>query len=337
MELKSNQPSKKMIDCAAGVSDAPICARSHWYFAELSCGDFDLLSVDGPLEDFIVDYDDVLRWSLSVLERSPSARQMLDEVCAKDWAVSFEDLRGGDYYIDVEQKLLVLNHNALDPAALGASLYFRNIVLVNLTKALRDIWQEKRHGGFERHYAPEHILFMERLRSADLDVLSILTAWELRSENYTDLWRHLIGSDIGDMAMMYSGHMDRDPSSAYNGQALQAVFKQWYRDAGRIKACDHDALEYMDEILAVSDDVNPFGKRRPGKMNIEMLSCLPDRTAYLQGQGSEILADPLYIAVDEPINQSHLMHIMYDLEAVVVEDVAFRDEDLARKIFPVEG
>jgi len=71
-------------------------------------------------------------------------------------------------------------------------------------------------------------------------------------------------------------------------------------------------------------------------MNVEILSCLPDKTAYLQGLGTEVLSDPVYSSVDNVINQTHLFHIMYDLQAVVVEDVAFRDADLARKIFPVE-
>lgn len=335
MELKSNQPPKKMIECDVQNYTVP-ASRSRWYFAELCGGFLDVDVCDSDIGDYIVDYDDVLRLSIDILERSPSARQMLDEVCAKDWAVSFEDLRGSEYCVDVESKLLILDHNGLDPSSLGGSSYFRNVTLVTLVKAMRDIWQEKRHGGFDTHYSPDHILVMERLRAADLDVLAVLCAWELRSENYADLWRHLIGAEIGDMAMMYSGYLERDPSSAYNGQALRAVFKQWFREAGRLKSCDHDALEYMDEVLAISEETNPFGKRRPGKMNVEMLSCLPDRSAYLQGHGAETLADPLYSSVDNPINQTHLMHIMYDLEAVVVEDVAFRDADLARKIFPVE-
>jgi hypothetical protein len=49
---------------------------------------------------------------------------------------------------------------------------------------LRDIWQEKRHGGFDEKYRTEFVLTMERIRSADCDVLSILVAWELRSGAY---------------------------------------------------------------------------------------------------------------------------------------------------------
>ena len=108
------------------------------------------------------------------------------------------------------------------------------------------------------------------------------------------------------------------------------------QDIDRINSCDHDALEYMDEILATCDLLNPFGISHPKRMDVEILSCLPDKTAYLQGHGPEILSNPMYAAVDNEINQSHLLHIMYDLEAVVVQDVPFRDADLAKKIFPLE-
>ncbi|MGH1456311.1 MAG: DUF6782 family putative metallopeptidase [Alphaproteobacteria bacterium] len=336
MELKSGQPQKKLISLLS-CDDAPCAVQARWYFSELCSDDIDIDFFEMGDDAEIHCYGDVLSWCMSVLEHSPSARLMLREACDKDWKITIEDLRGGEYCIDVEQKLLILDNNSLVPSALGRSGYFRNMTIVTLTKALRDIWQEKRHGGFDEHYSPEYILLMERVRAADLDVMSVMMAWELRSEEFSEIWRHMIGSEVGDMAMAFSGYLERDPSSAYSGLALRAAFKQWFRDEKRLHSCDHDTLEYLDDVLALTNDTaSTFGKKRPGRMNIEVLSCLPDKTAYLQGMGGEILADPIYSSVDDPINQTHLFHIMYDLEAIVVENVAFRDASLARKIFPIE-
>lgn len=335
MELKSNHIPKKMIDYAQ-VGECVDVAPAQWYFAEL-CNDYlDIDAFEAAPEDHIIDYGDVLRLCINILENSPSARTMLKEACAHDWMISLGDIGGGEYCIDVEQKTIVLDHNCLSPMALGSSPYFRNAIIVMIVKALRDVWQEKRHGGFEDLYAPEFILMMERIRAADLDVLATLVAWELRSEEYTDLWRHLLGSEIGDVAMAFSGHMERDPSSRFNNLALRAAFQQWFRDESRVVSCDRDALDYMDDILEHSLLQNPFGRKRPAKINVEMLSCLPDKTAYLQGFGAEILADPSYVSVDDEINQTHLFHIMHDLEATIVEGIAFRDADLARKFFPAD-
>ena len=280
------------------------------------------------------DYSSVLSWCASILDSSPSARLMLKEACDKGWKIRIENLNGGDYCIDVEQKLLILDNNSLDSTALERSNYFKNTMILTMVKALRDIWQEKRHGGFDELYSPEHILLMERIRAADLDVVSVLVAWELRSEEYSEIWRHIIGSEVGDMAMAFSGYLERDPSAQFNGQGLKHSFKQWFRCSKRIDSCDHDILEYLDDVLMISDVANPFGRKKPAKMNVEILSCLPDKTAYLQGLGAEILSDPLYSSLDNEINQTHFFHIMYDLEAVIVENVPFRDKELAKKIFP---
>ena len=334
MEFKSNQPYKKLINC---VDSSDQGCDMVWCFGELH---HETMTVDffETAEDCeIFNYHDVLSWCVAVLEHSPSARLMLKEAVEKGWQITLEDLNGSDYCLDVEHKILILDNNALVPSALGRSAYFRNITLVTMIKALRDIWQEKRYGGFDESYTPDYVLLMDRVRAADLDVMALLVTWELRSEEYPEIWRHMIGSEIGDMAMTFSGYLERDPSAQFNGRALIAAFKQWFRDETRVNACDHDTLEYLDEVLATSDMINPFGQNRPNKMDIEMLSCLPDKTAYLRGQGAEILSDPIYTSVDDVINQTHLFHIMHDLEAVVVEDVPFRDPDLARKIFPVES
>ncbi|MBK6896133.1 MAG: hypothetical protein IPH06_06040 [Alphaproteobacteria bacterium] len=281
-------------------------------------------------------YGEVLAHCFGLINESPAARLMIQEAVAGKWQITLFDLKGGDYWIDVEEKLILLDSNALTPAALGRSVYFKNAVIVTLIKALRDIWQEKRHGGFDEKYRTEFVLTMERIRSADCDVLSILVAWELRSGAYPDLWRHLIGSENGDMAMAFSGFLERNPSGQFNGQALAASFRQWFRCEHRVNTCDHNTLENLDDILRETQEQNPFGERKPKAVEIEMLSCLPDRTAYLQGYGAEILSDPLFSGMDDPINQSHLFHILYDLEATIIENVPFRDSELAKKIFPMQ-
>ncbi len=325
MELRTNHMHKNIIDCSIMTNNSAV-DEVQWYFSDL----YENINLKNN------GYKDILSWCVDILNESPSARLMLKEVSEKDWQVTLEDLNGGDYCIDVEQKLLILDNNSLEPEALSRSDYFKNITFITMVKALRDIWQEKRHGGFDELYSPEYILLMERARAADLDVVSIMVAWELRSYEYSEIWRHIIGSEIGDMAMAFSGYLERDPSSQFNGQALSHSFKQWFRCLSRINSCDRDILEYMDDLLASSDITNPFGVKRPSKMNIEILSCLPDKTAYLQGFGAEILSDPAYSSLDNEINQTHLFHIMYDLEAVIINNVPFRDKELARKIFPTD-
>jgi len=290
---------------------------------------------DNALDEQQFAEEHVLVWACSVMKRSSSARSMLKEASDKGWNLTLEDREGGDYCMNVEAKLLILDNGGLSGNALARSEYFLNRLLITLSKALRDVWQEKRFGGFDEDYGPKDVILMERVRFADLDTVSVLIAWELRDAGYEECWRHLVGSESCDVAMAFANYLERRPAAALDlHQALLAAFKQWFCEEVRIDACDHDTLEYLDEVLASSELVNPFGQKTPAKMNIEMLSALPTGAAYLQGQGSEILGSPTFCDKINDLNNAHLTHIVNDIESVTVENVSFRDPDLARKIFP---
>jgi len=276
---------------------------------------------------------EVLSWCVAILSLSPSARLMLKEAINLEWNLGLEDLKSHDFHLDVPEKTVMIDNNGMLPTALANSQYFRNTILISMIRALRDVWQEKRHGGFEK-YGAEEILMLERVRAADCDVVTVMIAWELRSEGYPQLWRYLIGSEEGDMALCFSNYLERDPSSLFTGKALAATFKQWYANEERVNACDHETLEYLDVIIMSSEDDQPFNNTELTPVGLELISCLPDKTAYLQRRGREILSDPFYAGLKDPINQSHFMHMMYDLQVNYVQGVPFRDPYLAERIFP---
>ncbi len=279
-------------------------------------------------------YNAVLAQNLNIISLSPTGAALVDEASSMGWHIALDDLKGCEFSIDIPGHTIFIDHQGLSPSAIVRSAYFSNQILIAIVKALRDVWQEKRHGAFEDLFTPDAVLMLERIRAADADVLSILVGWELRSEGYADIWRHMIGSENGDLAMAYSAHLDRDPSASFNGKALRSVFWQWYDCAQRIDNCDHNTLDTMDRVMACAAREKPFGNKFPTHIAIELLSCLPDRTAYLQGHGHSILGDPAFYGLTDPINQSHFLHIMHDMQATIVANVPFRDPALAARIFP---
>jgi hypothetical protein len=276
---------------------------------------------------------DVLFWVRAALAHSPTMSALCRKTNAAGWMMTLGDLNNGGYHLDTEERVLVLDQSGLSPEGLGRSAYFRNGLILNAIRALRDIGHEEMGGDIESRFAPEHILMLERVRMADCESVAILAAWELRAAGVADIWRHLIGSNEGDMAMVFARTMERDPASQFNGVALSFAFRQWYADETRVNACDHEVLEYLDEVLEGSSG-NPFGRTVPAGIDIERLSCLPNGTAYLRGLGEAVLRDPMFAGLNDPVNQTHLFHIIYDTEVVMVENVPFRDAKLARLIFP---
>lgn len=264
---------------------------------------------------------------LKQLSQSAAAQLLIKEAGEQGWRVGLSHLENHDFHLDVPSKTIVLDNHGLDTEGFARSPYFYHAVQASLIRALRDAWQEKRHGGFDENYAPESVLLLERIRAADSDVMAVMIAWELNG----DLWRHMTGAEDSDIALAFSNTLERDPSSTH--KALSASFRQWFRNVGRVNSCDHETLEYMDEVMNANGGP-AFGKKRAGKICVEVLSCLPDKTAYLRGAGEEILGDPLFAGLSDPINQTHFMHVMRDSSVYYVQNVPFRDASLAAKIFP---
>lgn len=306
-------------------------------FSEDNIADDDFMMLDYDCEEEYTELDSkesVLSWATSILSLSPTARCLVKEASKDGWALSLEDLNGPDFHLDVPEKTITLDRGDRSISSLMRSNYFSSILVISLIRALRDVWQEKRNGAFDEDYTPESILTLERVRAADLDVIAVMVAWELRCEGYNNLWRHILGSEDSDLAMRFSGFLERDPSSTFTNKALAETFTQWFRSEERVSACDHETLDYLDEVLATSEMQNPFGKCSVQKIDIERLSCLPDKTAYLQHDAYCVINDPLYAGMNDEINQSHLMHILYDVNVTLVQGVPFRNFDLAERIFP---
>jgi hypothetical protein len=276
--------------------------------------------------------EDILNWCAALCSESPTANSLWAAAEVDGWSVALSDLKSGGFYLNTDAKEITLDHFALSPSALGRSPYFRNALICTLVQALRDIWHEEVFGALESVYMPEDVLMLERARAADCDTVTIIAGWELRGAGYADIWRHIIGSDEGDMALIFTRVLERDPSSLFDGSALAYAFRQWYVDETRVNAVDHQTLESLDTMIAKADA--SFGAKRLNGAMIEALSELPDGNRYLHGLGQTVKDDPFFAGMHDEINQTHLFHLIYDMQVVMVNNVPFRDAKLARLIFP---
>ena len=275
---------------------------------------------------------DVLDWACALLHESPSALSFLKEAQKSGWRVRLADLPEGGLHLDTQACLLELDHAGFSPAVIGRSAHFRNALLISFIKGLRTIWHENRLEEPEYKYTPDAFLALERTRAADADTLTVLVGWELRGGGFPECWRQILGSDDGDMALVFGCALERNPSSLYNGKALKEAFIQWYEDDLRVNSSDHAALERLD--MALESCSGAAGKEPLKARTIEDLSLLPDGTLYLRGMGSSVLKAPAFAGLDDPINQAHLFQIVYDTNVTMSGGVPFRDSSLARKIFP---
>lgn len=277
---------------------------------------------------------DVLIWLSALVLESPTGHALLKYALEKGWNVGLGNLANNGFHLDLTNKAIVLDNFALSANGLGRSTYFRNTLLINFIKALRDIWQENHLGHLTRSYKPEAALMLERMRAADCDTVCVLAAWELRGAGYSDVWRTLLGSEEGDMAIIFSKFLERDPSALYSGKVMIQAFRTWFADSTRISTTDHETLNMMDDIITSSDTSKVFGRKDLHSDMIERISHLPNGICYLEDCGNTILRDPFFSSLNDSINEAHLFQIKYDLEVTVINNVPFQDSRLGRKIFP---
>lgn len=277
---------------------------------------------------------DVIQWLCAIVSESPTGRMLLREAQNEGWSASLEDLSQTGYVIYEEARKLVLDHSGFSAHALGRSAHFRNFLLTSFIKALRQIWHDNKNLASETTYCPDASMLLERARAADCEVIAILVGWELRAAGHNDIWRYILGSEEGDMAMIFTRALEKDPAGYYDGSVFTRTFCQWYNDEGRIAASDHACLERLDKYLKSFQGADAFGKAPLKAKDIEKLSHLPDGRNYLSGMGKNIATDPYFVSINDPVNESHLFQIVYDSKAYIVEGVPFRDPLLARLIFP---
>jgi len=279
--------------------------------------------------------DHIVQWICALAGESPTARLLLKLAMTTGWTVQFSDLGGSGFMLDASKRALILDHFGFMAGAIGRSSYFRNAMFLSFVRGLRALWQVQKdpQDSFPM-YRPDSILMKKRVEEADSVAVSILIAWELRGEGHADVWRNLLGSDDGDMAMVFTRAMEKDPGGFYDGSILARTFCQWYADPVRVATRDSLTLQAMDGYLRQGK--GQFGDAPLTEKMVDALSILPGGRSYLQGMGETIIRDPFFVCMNDEINESHLFQIVYDSRVVMVGGVPFRDQRLARKIFPTE-
>jgi len=277
---------------------------------------------------FETDYD-VLCWATAIISESPLGLALLNKAQENGWKLCLSDLNTGGFHLDIDEKLIILDHFGFESSAIGRSAYYRLSLIPILAKALRDICHEENFGSFEETYTPEATLQLERVRAADSDAIAIFIGWELRGAGYDDVWRHILSSDDGDMAQVMVNILEKYPTAIYNGMAIAHIFRQWYADINRIDAVDHDTLERLDILLHQKSGL--IGSAKLSENDILNISTLPDGTQYLTDLSDTVAKDPFFSGLNDPINQAHLFQIVYDNKVTYVKDIPFRDQLLASK------
>lgn len=293
---------------------------------------------------------------MSLIQKSPLAQMMLDDLEDHGWAITLTQAQvqpesqaeiqaeNQAYSIDHDQREIVIYHFGAHAQDIRQCDDTYCQIFMNILRAMRDAWQDMRLNYDHHAYHPESILMIEKLRAADSDIVALLCAQEIDSatqdESQNDLLfiEYMAQKNDRAIAIYFQPQSDINapstPTIARHKIMAAMAFQTWFKDTARVNMVEHDILSLIDDHLAENQNGNAFGQTRINAMDITRIGCLPDGTSYLAGISDDIINNPNFVGLNDPINQAHYFHIIRDMNAVMVGGVPFRSEKLAALIFP---
>lgn len=271
---------------------------------------------------------DILRWAIARICETPVARNLAHDARFENWGIGID----GDAVhpkIDTKNKCLILPRHADSAVHLARGTDTQMEFLFDLVKGLRLIWQDGQIDFDMQDLAVEDHLKAARVAEADTDLIAILTAYQMRANGQHDMWRNVLSADLHGMAVTLSECLDYDSSEDGVLEALGFVFQDWFLDDARLAQIDHETLARID---ALEDGMD--GHDTLGFDDILKLSMLPQGFSYLEYVASDILSDAFYARMTNDVNAAHLKQILQETNIALIEEIGFRDMDLARKFFP---
>lgn len=227
-----------------------------------------------------------------------------------------------------------------DRQAMIALTPVQSLNILNLAAAVRDAWHED--NGMDDHQPvhPEAMITMERARQADIATFTLKLAWDMRAQGDYDVWRAVLAGPLSDMADLFQSVMERTPLDPCVEDAMEAAFVHWYCDQDRVSQTDRDTLAMMDVVLDDTDEGDEIqlslqAPRVISRAAIVQIGAQADtQLTYLSRIAHDLQNDPYFGGMDDTVNQTYLLHVIRDLETVRIHDVAFRDPQLAQRLFP---
>lgn len=262
---------------------------------------------------------------LGLLSEQEWAARFLNTAEGQGYKVEISSDEGNDIYIDHQRRVLSLPGQGLKPAAIARSMYFSHEFQINVIKGLRQIDQIER-GVTPPYLQPDQALMMARLLCADQAAVMLIILHDLK-DTCPDLWRHALGSDYGDMAALWGQNTNNRKDD------LNRAILSWFKDPERVASCDRAALAQIDFMMQETKTPKLYRAQLTDAM-IARVCHDTSGHAYLGKATASTLYRLFNQPLADPINAHYLAQIMRERDITMVNNVGFRDPDLARAIFP---
>ncbi len=282
--------------------------------------------------------EDALVWGLSVLCETKLGRDLAYDARFEDWSIEVDDIEQASHIIDPQLRILILPRFSVSPATLARSQNDRALFLMELARGLRGIWHDMTGVRNDQNLTADDQILWERLRAADHDLCALRMAWDLRQQGMGGLWRQIIASQLGDLAVTAGELWATEDENDQREEApplygFSHLVLGWLRDSVLVNSRDSQTLDAMD--LRLQRNIREVcGPEQISASELMTLSTLPSEGAYLAPIARTVMYAAEFREIPDTVNEAYLRQILEDCELTRTSPLVFSDSELEKKFFP---
>ncbi len=180
-----------------------------------------------------------------------------------------------------------------------------------LSRELRRAWQHHQGAlvnpmGFE----PDEAVLVNRAQQADVFMMSIKIAWELKLVGEAEAWDFMVGSPMASIMRTFELRAQEDFRSLNNGEASRAAYDKFF-EGSCTKMHDKRIIHQM--LLDDAGYMKAVRKDKRATMELfRKLGELPQGSNYLAMRSKHLPTDTCYSSIEDRSNANFLWFIKFE-------------------------
>jgi hypothetical protein len=160
------------------------------------------------------------------------------------------------------------------------------------------------------NFEPDEAILVNRALQADVFMVSIRVAWELKLVGKEEAWNTLAGSPMADVTRIFEIKAQKDFRTLNNGDASRAAYDKFFEDC-RTRLHDKRIIHQM--LLDETGYIKASGTRPRVTMDFfQRLGEMPFGKNYLSTKAQRRPNDACYAAVEDRSNANFLWFVKFE-------------------------
>ncbi|HYD19467.1 MAG TPA: DUF6782 family putative metallopeptidase [Patescibacteria group bacterium] len=238
---------------------------------------------------------------LETLKKSRTGESLIADANPATLSIIYDrQSPASQFYVRGEQRIITLN-----PYRMTGDL------LNLLVRELRRAGQHK-NGALVNplSFEPDEAILVNRAQQADVLMVSVKVAWELRLAGESEAWDFISATPLADVSRIFELKAQTDFRTLNNGEASRAAYDKFFEDS-RTKLHDKRIIHQM---LLDEHGYMKAGMKRP-KVGMELfkkLGEMPNGRNYLSMKSQRQPTDLCYATVEDRSNANFLWFIKFE-------------------------